>query len=67
MHTIRHDKKGLLDVRKCPYCSEECCGAVRMFWHLKDNHIDDVIQERIHEVLDQDVNLKTNSENKGMI
>jgi hypothetical protein len=67
VHTIRHDKTGLLDVRTCPYCSEECCGAVRMFWHLKDNHIDDVIQGRIYEVLDKDVNLKTNSENKGMI
>ena len=47
-------KTRLLDVRKCPYCSEDCCGAVRMFWHLKDNHVDDVVQERIYELIDKD-------------
>ena len=50
----KYDKTRLLEVRKCPYCSEEYCGAVRMFWHLKDNHIDDVLQGRIYELIDQD-------------
>lgn len=50
----KYYKARLLEVKKCPYCSEEYCGAVRMFWHIKDNHIDDVIQERIYELIDQD-------------
>ena len=50
----KYNKTRLVQVRKCPYCSEECCGAVRMFWHLKDNHIDDVVQERIYGLIDQD-------------
>ncbi len=50
----KYDKTRLLEVMRCPYCSEDYCGAVLMFWHLKDNHIDDIIQKRIYELIDQD-------------
>jgi hypothetical protein len=56
----KDNRTRLLEDRKCPYCSEEYCGAVRMFWHLKDNHIDDIIQERIYELIDNDCKEKNN-------
>jgi hypothetical protein len=50
----KDNKTKLLEDRKCPYCNEDYCGAVRMFWHLKDSHIDEIIQERTYRIIAND-------------